>query len=136
MIDAGRGDGACVATLPREITATRRPLDREEAGIPGVISRGDAARARTPLHRRGDGPHVDPVTVPFDQLQDSLNDLVGEQVWVQSQVEQFGVGRVEVVLFVLHPGIGQTFGDVDPCRADLFDPRGHVPHGEGLGGIG
>ena len=49
------------------------------------------------------------------------------------EVEQLGVGGVEVVLLVLDPRVGQALRDVDPVRADTLDHLRHVAHGEGLG---
>ena len=121
VIDGARVGVACVATSPQEPTAgtgLTYTARKDESGVSPAVVRvlalerhctvGAMARTSTRSRWRSTSSRM---------LGD---DLVGQQVGLEAEVEELGVGGVEVVLLVLDPRIGQALGDVDPLSGTTF----------------
>jgi error-prone DNA polymerase len=85
-----------------------------------------------PVHRRAQRLQADPVRVPLGDLEERLDERVGQQVRLKAKVDQLGVSHPVVMLGCLHPGVLQVL-DRHLAGVGAGDRLGDLGDGQGLG---
>ena len=80
-----------------------------------------------------DGIDIDPVPVALDQAEHAVDHALRQQMRLEPEIEQLRVRGMEIVFFVLDPGIFQSLGNLDGLDGGLLDHGRHITHGKGLG---